>query len=393
MNENKGDTAVVVPGRYDREETFARTRNALNAFGIETGGAIQLLSNIGSAIYPDRAGGKAAHLYAVLPHPLRALVITKRFPVLYPNAFTAAWAVMAVGINAGGGDLLLELDRAGRQERFIAYLTDSLKPLGVGIAEKRKKQWVALGIPPAATKVATQLLTIYPYMHNRYEEFKDIYFSSIELNLDRDDPAMGKYEAKATSTFIYSLFGANQKSFVVEKILRDFGISTPGAGIDIGGGYGFLAAELAKKGWRYTVVDNDRTKLDVGPWLMESCGTASSISLRHGTMEQVGRLEGAYDMVSFFGSLLYASRDQVPDIIESAMRLLNPGGLLLVHENPQDTAKPGMRDYEIRFRMDELRALLEKHAGPARAYSMFSGDAVSWEQAGKSVMMVAVQKG
>ncbi len=110
-------------------------------------------------------------------------------------------------------------------------------------------------------------------------------------------------------------------------------------------------------------------------------------------MEQVGRLEGAYDMVSFFGSLLYASRDQVPDIIESAMRLLNPGGLLLVHENPQDTAKPGMRDYEIRFRMDELRALLEKHAGPARTYSMFSGDAVSWEQAGKSVMMVAVQKG
>lgn len=195
------------------------------------------------------------------------------------------------------------------------------------------------------------------------------------------------------NTFIYSLFGAMQKSFAFRAILDWYGIEKPLNILDCGGGYGFLLCELACAGHRGVVYDHDEHKINtIGPWLSDRCGVADRIEFLEGSLEKLEELDGEYDCVSFFGSLLYADRARVPDILLASMRMLKAGGLLLIHENSQDVVKPGIVDYEKRFRADELRALLRQNAGEPQAFSIFSGAAIDFDKAAKSVLLLAVRK-
>ena len=103
-------------------------------------------------------------------------------------------------------------------------------------------------------------------------------------------------------------------------------------------------------------------------------------------------VEGRYGVISYFGSLLYAERDQTPDIIKASMQMLKPGGLLLIHEGPRETANPGTEDYNIRFHAKELDGYLRDHAGEPTYYNVFTGAEMPWEMVQNRVMMAAVQK-
>jgi SAM-dependent methyltransferase len=222
-------------------------------------------------------------------------------------------------------------------------------------------------------------------MHNSF----DVYLAKIKSVLQGVDSFQTK-----SRYFIYSLFGVNQKSFLWERIVQERLGNGPFEVMDLGGGLGFLAAELALKGHSLKVVDNNPDLLEMCHWIGRRCGIEDRFSPELGDFHDVvyTDVKERYDVISYFGSLLYAGRDQTPDIIRASMQMLKPGGLLLIHEGPRESATPGTEDYGLRFHAKELDGYLRDCAGAPTYYNVFTGAKMPWEMVQNRVMMAEVQK-
>jgi SAM-dependent methyltransferase len=327
------------------------------------------------------------HLYADTQPGTTDIVVLSEFPILYGNAFTTAWLGHMLN-DATGGRLWFEPRKQKSSDPFrtefnLAQFGKALPSL----REKRKGSWTVLEAGPDLPEDLKSIPTIYGKFHNGFPAFA----AKLAEELG---PSEGSAQA-ADSTYKYSMFGANQKSHIASGILRSHGIADRHRGLDVGGGYGFYAAELAAHGAKYDVIDYDRKKAEiVGPWLAARAQVADRVAFRTGTIEQVPGLPRAepYDVVSFFGSMLYADRSTVPAVLRACMEMLRPGGILMIHENVREGGKPESNDYMKMFPADELRGLLRQNAGEPICYSMFSGEIVPWEQAARSLVMAAIRK-
>ncbi len=327
------------------------------------------------------------HLYADTQPGTTDIVVLSEFPILYSNDFTAAWLGHLLK-DAPGGRLWFESRRQKSSDPFrtefsLQQFAKSLPSL----REKRKGSWTSFEGGPGLAEDLESLRSIYASFHNGFQAFAAKLAEIL-------GPSEGSLKA-AESTYKYSIFGANQKSHISSCILRSHGLGGRHRGLDVGGGYGFFAAEMAANGDTYEVIDYDRKKAEiVGPWLAERTGLASRLAFRTVSIEQVPQLPRSqhYDVISFFGSMLYADRSAVPATLKACMDMLCPGGVLLVHENVREGGKPESVDYMKMFPADELRSLLRQNAGEPTCYSMFSGEVVPWEQAARSLVMAAVRK-
>ena len=327
------------------------------------------------------------HLYADTQPGTTDIVVLSEFPILYGNDFTTAWLGHLLN-DAPGGRLWLEARRQKASDPFrtefdLAQFRKSLPSL----REERKGSWTCLKAGPGLSDDLEALPSIYGSLHNGFQVFAAKLAEIL-------GPSEGSLQA-ADSTYKYSMFGANQKSHITSGILRSHGLGGRHRGLDVGGGYGFFAAEMAAHGATYGVIDYDRKKAEIiGPWLAERTGLSSRVTFRTGTIEQVPSLPRTepYDVISFFGSMLYADRSMVPATLRACMEMLRPGGVLLVHENVREGGKPEATDYMKMFPAEELRGFLRQNAGEPTCYSMFSGAVVPWEQAARSLVMAAVQK-
>jgi hypothetical protein len=145
----------------------------------------------------------------------------------------------------------------------------------------------------------------------------------------------------------------------------------PGRHLDIGGAYGLLAAELRADP---ELAIAESVTLDANPAfgplaarLAESRNWAPGAppAFTCAAVEDVGSFPVA-DLVTAIGSLLYVPRSHLPTTLDRLWEAVEPGGLLVVHENIK--APSYSRDYDVMFEPEELDGFLGRY-GTIRYFS------------------------
>jgi predicted O-methyltransferase YrrM len=153
------------------------------------------------------------------------------------------------------------------------------------------------------------------------------------------------------------------------KSFAAYGRSGPMHGMDVGGSYGFLACQLAMQG--HTVVNSELEDWRIHaiqPWAVASCGVQDKVSGRVEAMEDMEGDDSSLDFICFMGSLLCCKRDCLPKVLCRAMRMLAPGGILIVRENLLDGGRTGSARP---FSGEELQRYLQQYAGSPRYFDGF----------------------
>lgn len=344
-----------------------------------------LMSNAGRTVDFARVGQEVVHLFAVGQARFDDIVVAQELPMLYANDFTLAW-LRALLARVGEGALWVQYGAPARaaQHRLLSHaaLVEGLPGTRV---EQVDAQLSRVLPPPAAD---TPLRSILPRALAGYHDFCALY-----ADLCQREPRHWLKPGLAESQFIYAMMGANQKSWLAEGVALRMARSGPLDIADIGGGFGHFAAEMACKGHAVTVYEIDPAKCaGLGPWLATQCGVGGRLRFVEGPMEDIAIAPDSVDLVTVFGSLLYADRARVRDILAMAWRALRAGGALVVHENPRDAVQPGAADYEFRFPAAELRDHLAAAAAQPRFLSPFNGLEVAFEKAAASVMVAVAVK-
>ncbi len=349
------------------------------------------LTNTGNHLDISIAHQKPANLLTPLTPEYSKAFVVKEYPVLYANDFTLAWLLNLLNDMGQGSELYLELgDEKARESRnniTRAFLAEKLPRIQIEILGN---DWVRMQYSEAVPKELDSLATIYRKLHGQFEQFARVYdraFGSVN-GADKE-----QRRKAVTRSFLYSMFGANQKSFIVEQVIRNKLRGASITGLDMGGGYGLMAAELALKDHEMIVVDYMDKHVEIGKWVRTQFGLDDSLGFIVGRIEDVAEIKGSFDLISYFGSLLYADRGKVADVLSASMRLLKPGGVLLVHEGPKESTVPGTTDYERRFSANELLEYLIRHAGQPEFYNMFTAKRVDWDSIKDKVIMAVIQKG
>jgi len=345
------------------------------------------LSNMGNHLDINNTGQQPAHSFASLTKQVSAIVVVREFPLLYPNDFTVAWLLKLLLDIHPNGSIYIEIDET-RKNSLNHRLTPDIFHHQYGINGKIiDGRWVAVRQSDISKREHLSLKSIYPMLHGQFEYF---YEQWCKLNPCRTDVVDSQNEAMRT--FIYALHGANQKSFIIERILADYGITKSAQGLDMGGGFGFLGAELAVKGHRVTTLDYNKKNIELGKLIWRQFNIEKGLNLSEGNIEKIDQISGNYDFLSYFGCLLYIKREKLAGILQHSMELLKPGGLLLIHENPKEAGRTGSRDYERRFEADELFSLIQEHAGLPVFYNIFLGKKTEWEKVKDKLIMAVIKK-
>lgn len=350
------------------------------------------LSNAGTHFDINNCREKPAHIFSSLNKKISRIFVIDEFPVLYPSQFTLGWLLSLFNDVGEGGKLYIQSRntemRKKRGQITRVYLETLLPVSHLSIAQDG---WCIVSWSEQIRQITDSLQTIYTKLHGRFDQFVMKYKESLEIRELGNDGGF-QYFIDPLRAYIYSLFGAGQKSFVVRQIIKDYLGDSEFIGFDMGGGYGFMAAELAVSGQRMYMTDCMSSHLHVAEWLSEILGIQEMLNIGLGKIEDICSTGERYHFISIFGALLYVKRDLVAEVIKSAMESLLPGGILMIHESPREAAKPGSKDYETRFRADELYGLLCQNGGQPDFYSMFSGSRVEWDQIKHRFIMAVVQK-
>ena len=355
------------------------------AGSIDPAGCIHL-SNMGKHFDSMPGHESPAHIYSALPADVSRIFVVREFPLLYANDFTLAW-LLCMLLDTDEGSLFIEIPdaKAGERRHLLtpSMIADRLgirpEPLGGG--------WFSIEKEGVLREKLGELQTIYPFFHGNFDSFLSVWSGT-----GISHPPDRKIRDDAVRTLIYSLHGANQKSFVVERIMDDTGMKGKARILDMGGGMGFLGAELALKGHDVTVIDCQPGSIGCGRKLWDAAGAVRRPDLALGNIERIDEMAGGYDLISYFGCLLYIDRREMPKVLRHSYSMLNDGGLLLIHENPREAGAPGSLDYEKRFEADELYALMADSCGPPSFYNVFTGNPMAWELARQKLIMAVIQK-
>lgn len=103
----------------------------------------------------------------------------------------------------------------------------------------------------------------------------------------------------------------------------------PGSLVDIGAGSGWLSAHLVKSGWHAAAID---VTVDGGDGLAAARHHECELVLARAEMEALPFASSSIDLAVFNASLHYAA--SVRSALDEAVRVLRPGGVLVVLDSP-----------------------------------------------------------
>ena len=192
----------------------------------------------------------------------------------------------------------------------------------------------------------------------------------------------------------YLISGLAHKAAAVRFAIQDYGPEGPQSVLDLGGAFGFLAAEL--------VLDEG---LDVRRAMtveFEATYAAGAIrmyralapQLRGNLRMALGRAE-RHDfsepatVVTMMSSLLYVPREHRRTVLDGSWDSLQSGGILVIYEVLR--ADPPMKDDAIQYTAAELDAELERY-GPVIRLGATTMREMSAEQAGEATVFRVVVK-
>ena len=216
---------------------------------------------------------------------------------------------------------------------------------------------------------------------------------------DVPDTAIGPSIKSKLKTYLgamdYLVTGIGYKAPIIAHIIRNqIGGAREVSFLDMGGGFGALAAELLLTPDINTVRGETR---DIAPQNLlygRRLYAAMHEALRERYYFSLGRSETfnadqEYDVVSFVGSLLYVPRGDVEKMLERLWSALKPGGLFIVHENIRSPAYT--RDYKYMFEPEELEGYLRRF-GDIRYYSSSLQAELAPSDIDRKTVFRAVQK-
>jgi SAM-dependent methyltransferase len=169
----------------------------------------------------------------------------------------------------------------------------------------------------------------------------------------------------------YFIGGISYKSALMAEIIRAHCAKRSGLRYcDLGGGYGLLAAELllAEADLVEFAINVDYSGLNLllgaKMYINNALPLAERFQFWLGNIMDF-EFHESFDVVSLIGSLLYVPKQQRHQVIERAWKALEPGGVLVVHENIR--APSYIRDFDKMFTVEEIDTLLGKF-GPIERY-------------------------
>ena len=346
----------------------------------------QFASHNGSSLNFKSREGELVHVYAAGSQQFEHVLISSEFPLLPANDFTLAWLYSIVE-RVSGGYLWIEfknIEHLKHHNRIVPETISNKLP-AVVVEKITDTLWrientgTALG-----TTHSPDLPTSFSDMYRATEEYKNLYIGAIKGN---------QQGGRAEKHIIYSMTGANKKSWLIELITASSNAADQMEIFDGGGGCGHFAVEMASKGHRVRVYDHDPAKIEVlGPWLAQKCHVNELISFQKGRLEDLVLPRAVYDLVTLFGSLLYAEKKAVAGILQNAWHGLKPGGWLAIQELPKEKTKPDIGDYDRQFFTDDLYRLIASNASIPQYYSLFNGAKISRVQASQKSYLAVVQK-
>lgn len=126
--------------------------------------------------------------------------------------------------------------------------------------------------------------------------------------------------------------------------------SKPGASVlDVGCGPGYVSLELAREGYHVTGIDIAEGAIDIArATLADNPYTQTFGALEYRT-QGFDDVSGKYDAILFSGSLHHIEGSDV--VIRQAVRLLNPGGIVMCHEPLRDQWSKGAAAQTALIRM------------------------------------------
>jgi SAM-dependent methyltransferase len=198
---------------------------------------------------------------------------------------------------------------------------------------------------------------------------------------------------KQASALGYYIGGLSYKAPLLIHIARQLGLRGPLRTVDMGAGYGLLAAELLldpSLGVEIAAAtDISPLNESLAALLREGLGEASGKFRFTRCPAQEHRFGEQVDLVSYVGSLLYVPREYLGTCLDRAWEALRPGGMLVVHENIRDPKY--VRDFKYMFSVGEIDAALGRY-GEIRRFASTRQQELGMEDAASKTVFRVVQR-
>ncbi|MDA9224702.1 class I SAM-dependent methyltransferase [Tateyamaria sp.] len=338
----------------------------------------------------NHAKGSPLSIYALPPATPDFIVISARLPLLNISDFSLVWLAGLARYN----DVYIRDLKTAHNPKTIQLSSDHLNTQDDLFSVSMPRiEWIKICLSNSAkaahekgTFSALMMAsrpTLAFWLPEQIDEFRKRYKAATEQYVDKERFS----ESVVDAQFVYTLHGIWQKGLFLEKRLgSDFKDTRM---LDMGGGYGALGIELALRGAHVTIVEIEEAKLKyLAQWMVDRHRLSDRVSLVPGDFKAIQKIDGPYDVISFFCSLLYESRDQVEMLLQQCKDKLVPGGKLIVQEIPKIKASVSARDYDIQFEGGELNALVKKVFSKVSYFSLFTMSEVDLEKANNSVLFL-----
>lgn len=164
--------------------------------------------------------------------------------------------------------------------------------------------------------------------------------------------------------------------------------------VDVGGGYGLLAAEasLDRDMGVEEALTVDISSLNEAYFQVFRSAPGSTLAAKTAfALSDVASFDFATpaDALSFVGSFLYVPQPNRKAILKRAFDSLRPGGVLVIHENIK--APSYTTDYALMFEPEEIEGLMREH-GRIRYFSSTSMEELDHAKVERKAVFRVVQK-
>jgi hypothetical protein len=201
---------------------------------------------------------------------------------------------------------------------------------------------------------------------------------------------------QASSTWSYQIWAALAKVAVIRWIIGEFDAPATAGHLDIGAGPGLIGAELlldASLGVSHSL----GLEIDArGPWSGCLLAGSDAASLGSRWRFRLGsaatwRSSSPVGICTALGSLLYLPRSEAGAVLDEAWSNLEPGGLLIVHENMKH--RRFVQDHACMFDRGELERMLGRY-GEIRFVGATSCRHLTAAEVGeKTIFRIVVKRG